>query len=211
MNISITIVLIIANVALSFYAWNNAEVWYKWTMNPYSIAKRGEYYRFVSSGFIHADYGHLFFNMFALYGFGQQIESVFISNYGKGIGQLLYLGLYFGALIVSDIPTYLKNINNVRYNSVGASGAVSGVIFASVLLYPFSLIGFYFIPMPAIVFAILYIIYSKYMENKGLDNVNHSAHLYGGYFGVFFTILVIRGSLTSFFDQLMNWQSYLFK
>lgn len=147
-------------------------------LTPYWIERKKEYYRFITSGFIHADLKHLIFNMISLYFFGYIVEA--------WLGTGLYVLLYITAIVVSDIPTYLKHKNNSNYASLGASGAVSAVIFASILLHPINLIFIYFIPMPAIVFGILYLAYSYYMDKQSRDNVNHSAHLYGAVYGLLF-------------------------
>jgi membrane associated rhomboid family serine protease len=204
MNIDITTAIIIANVAASFYAFNNQEVMYKYMHNPYSIARRGQYYRWLTSGFIHADTMHLFFNMFTLYFFGRYLEYSFKAQYSSTTGGLLYLLLYLTAIVLSDVPNYNKHKNNPNYNSLGASGGVSGVLFACIMLQPWMQIYVYFIPMPGILYAVLYVWYSIWMGRRGYDNINHSAHLYGGLVGVLFMVISYPGALTGFLSQLMQ-------
>lgn len=206
MNFDITTLIIIANVAASMYCFSNQEMLQKWMFNPFSINKRGEYYRFITSGFIHADYMHLFFNMFTLYFFGRYLEQMFIYQYDKTKGGLLYLLLYLLAIVLSDLPNYNKNKDNYHYNSLGASGGVSGVLFATILLNPWMEIYVYFIPMPAILYAVLYVWYSIYMSKKGMDHINHSAHLYGALVGVLFMIVAYPHALTNFLSQIVNYR-----
>ncbi|MEJ0080746.1 MAG: rhomboid family intramembrane serine protease [Puia sp.] len=124
---------------------------------------------------------HLIFNMLTLYFFGTFMEAHYQGE--LGLQKWYYLALYIGALIVSNIPTYLKHINDYNYRSLGASGAVSAVLFAFILLYPWQKIYVIVFPVPAIVYGALFLVYSAYMSKKGGDNVNHDAHFYGALFG----------------------------
>jgi membrane associated rhomboid family serine protease len=209
MTFNITTVLIMANVAASFYAWSNPTVMSNWLMNPYQIDRKGQYYRFLSSGFIHADYMHLFFNMFTLYSFGGYLEAAYKYQYGNQMGGIFYLLLFIVGVIVSDMPSFFKHKNNYNYNSLGASGGVSAIIYACILLNPWSELSIYFIPIKGIFFALLYTAYSIWMSKKGYDNVNHNAHLYGGLFGVVFMIVTYPGALSGFITQILNWQDYM--
>ncbi|HNC39971.1 MAG TPA: rhomboid family intramembrane serine protease, partial [Chitinophagaceae bacterium] len=128
-NYPVTLVLIAANVLISLMAFNNQDLYSKTIMWPYGVKRYNQFYRFITSGFIHADYVHLFFNMFTLFFFGQVVEQYF-----KGLelgGAIAYLALYFLGLIASDLPTYLKQKDNYNYHCLGASGAVSAVVFAA--------------------------------------------------------------------------------
>ena len=132
----ITAALVVANVIISLIAMNNQDVLSKTIMWPYGVKRYNQFYRFITSGFIHADYTHLFFNMFTLFFFGKAVEAYF-SMYGLG-GNIAYLALYFLGLIVSDLPTYIKHKDNYNYHCLGASGAVSAVVFAAVVFAPWS-------------------------------------------------------------------------
>lgn len=201
---SITIILIVITVAISMYAFKNNDMFYKWLMNPYAVANNKEYFRFLTSGFIHADYMHLGFNMLTFYFFGRNIEPFFQLIFGEQ-GNLIFVVFYLVAIIVSEIPTFLKHRNNSHYNSLGASGGVSAVLFASIIIMPTDVLLIYgIIPIPGFALGILYLIYSYVMGKKGKDNINHDAHLYGAIFGVIFIILMDPGVLESFIYQIQH-------
>ena len=191
MQVTINLSIIIITVLVSIGAFRNEKIMNDLIFYPPAVTTQGQWYRFFSCGLIHADVGHLFFNMFSLYLFGDIVEKYFGSLFGAA-GKWLYLALYVSALLASLLPTYLKNKNNDTYRSLGASGAVSAVIFAGLLLAPTATIYFYFIPMPSYVFAPLYLIFTAVMDRRGGDNINHSAHLWGSLYGFAFIILVCR-------------------
>ena len=194
---SITIIIIIINVLVSLAAMNNERLMDQLIFYPPAVTNDNQYYRFFTSGFIHADFGHLIFNMISLYAFGGMVESGFSQIFGES-GRFLYLLMYLLALPVSLLPTFAKNRNNSYYRSLGASGAVSAVIFAGLLMSPQAGVGMYFIPVyiPGFVFGPLYLIISAYLDRKGGSNINHSAHIWGALFGVAF--LIISGQLAGF-------------
>jgi len=162
----------------------------KTIMTPYLVKRKNQYYRMITSGFLHADFIHLFFNMFTLYFFGRAIEYYF-AKYGLG-GQVSYIVLYFLSLVAADIPSYLKNKDNPHYHSLGASGAVSAIVFASLVFGPWNEIRLYgVISISFTVYAILFIFYCINMGKRGNDNINHDAHLWGSIFGLIFTMLLI--------------------
>jgi membrane associated rhomboid family serine protease len=199
----VTIALIVINVIVSLIAMNNQDVLSKTIMWPYGVKRYNQYYRFITSGFIHADYMHLFFNMFTLFFFGQVVELTF-SIYGLG-GNIAYLVLYFLGLIASDIPTYLKQKDNYNYHCLGASGAVSAVVFAAVVFDPWSSIYLYgALKISALLYAVLYIVYCVTMSKKGGDNINHDAHLWGSLFGLGFTIALIAAMQPVLFDYILE-------
>lgn len=199
-NLSVTTIIIIINCVVSYLALNNPQVMNRLILTPYWVERKNEYYRFVTSGFIHANFMHLAFNMISLYFFGYLVESK--------LGGTLFTLLYLLALVISDIPTYLKYKNNSHYASLGASGAVSAIIFASILFYPVNLIFVYFIPVPAFLFAILYLAYSYYMDKRSGDTVNHSAHFYGAVVGLVFVgaldYRLIPAMFTTIADAALN-------
>lgn len=185
----ITISLIVVNVLISIIGFSNHAFLDKAILWPYGIKHHKQYFRFITSSFIHADWMHLLFNMFSFYFFGRVIERYF-SEFGLG-GNVSYLALYFVGMIVADLPSYLKHQNDPNYRALGASGAVSAVIFACILFQPWGTILIYFIPMPFIVFAFLYLGYCIYMSKKNIGFVNHDAHLWGSLFGIVFTFILV--------------------
>ncbi len=193
MQLSITIVIVIITVLISFGAFNNPKITEDLIFSPTAVSKRNQWYRFFSSGLIHADGTHLLFNMFSLYMFGPFVEKQFLSIFGE-YGKWLYLLMYILALLVCLLPTYFKHKNNYYYRGLGASGAVSAVIFAGLLLSPGIEVGLFFIPpfIPGFLFAPLYLGLSIWLERRGKDNVNHSAHIWGAVFGMIFTFLAAK-------------------
>jgi membrane associated rhomboid family serine protease len=204
----ITYLLIAVNVIATLYAWNRTDKYYAWMLNPYSVVKRNQYYRILTSGFIHNSWVHLLFNMITLYFFGRNIEVIF-SYYFGGAAMIYYLILYFIGMVVADIPSIIKNRENPHYNSLGASGAVSAVLFASILFNPSSRICLYFaLCMPGFIFGVLYIIYSYYAGRRAGDNINHDAHLYGALFGIVFSIFIKPDVISTFFEQVSNFSIF---
>jgi membrane associated rhomboid family serine protease len=189
---TITVIIIIITVLISISAFSNQKIMNDLIFYPPAVSNNNQYYRFITCGVIHADYGHLFFNMLALYFFGQFVENAFEFIFGVA-GKILYLLLYVLALIASLLPTYFKNKDNSYYRSLGASGAVSAVIFAGIILDPANKIYLMFIPIgiPGFVFGPVYLLISAWLDRKGSDNINHSAHIWGALFGIVF--LVVAG------------------
>ena len=206
---SITLLLIAVTVAISLWGWNSPAVMDRWIMNPYAVAKRGEYHRLVTSGFLHADMGHLFFNMLSFYFFGQGIERIFGELFGN-LGGAVLVGFYLIAIVISDIPTLMKYKDSPGYNSLGASGGVSAIIFATILILPLTPIYFFFIPIPipGFIFAFIYLAYSYYAARRGDSGVNHDAHLYGGLFGIVFMAIAYPPAIPGFVEQVLQWRPF---
>ena len=192
MEISITLIIIIATSIISFIAFSNHKLLDQFIFYPPAV-RRGQVYRFFSCGLIHADWGHLIFNMISLYLFGEAVESKFMEAFGP-LGKLVYLGMYVLALAASVIPTYINNKDNYHYRSLGASGAVSAVIFAGILFFPLAKLGLFFIPIyvAGFLFGIIYLLVSGWLGKRGGGNINHSAHIFGALFGVGFTIIACQ-------------------
>jgi membrane associated rhomboid family serine protease len=206
---SLTLIIIIVTVIASLYAWSNNAVQQKWMLNPYAVKRHNEYFRFITSGLIHQDYMHLFFNMFAFYSFGNVVEAHFANEF-PGVGKILFAALYILGVVASDIPTYLKHQNEPYYNSLGASGGVSSIVFAAILLYPMMRMSLMFIPifLPGFIFGALYMFYSYYQARRGGDYINHDAHLYGALFGLVFTVIAIPASVPGFIQQVASWEGF---
>ena len=209
MEISITLIIIIATSIISFIAFSNHKLMDQFIFYPPAV-RRGQVYRFFSCGLIHADWGHLIFNMISFYFFGEMVEMQFVGIFGP-IGKLVYLAMYVLALAASVIPTYINNKDNYHYRSLGASGAVSAVIFAGILFQPLLPLGMYFIPIgvAGFVFGIIYLLVSGWLDKRGQGNINHSAHIFGALFGVGFTIIACQAFsdypvLTNFVDAIKN-------
>ena len=197
----VTLIIIAITCVVSFMAFNNSRLMNELILWPPAIQRQREYYRLVTYGFLHADFGHLLVNMLTLFFFGRVMERYYTATLGMFGFSLFYLG----GLIVSILPTYLANRTNAGYRSLGASGAVSAVLFASILFQPWAKIYLYFaIPIPAILYAVLYVVYSVYMDRRGQGNINHSAHLWGAAYGVAFTVMVQPERLSFFIDQLLR-------
>lgn len=204
----ITIILIILTTLISIRAFKDNDLMSRIIFHPPAV-KHGEWHRLFTYGVAHADYTHLIFNMFTLYFFGPEIESVFKSILGQTTGSIFYILLYLSALNVSIIPSYFKNKDNASYYSLGASGAVSAIIFAYVLINPMNYMGVLFIPvmLPAFLFGLIFILISMSLEKKQSGGINHSAHIAGGIYGIIYMIAIFFivadiNLLSSFIDQI---------
>lgn len=188
-----TLPIVILTTAISILAFYNRAWFEKSMFSPYLVKHRGEWPRFLTHAFIHADWMHLFFNMYVLYNFGQLLE-VFYFQLFEDRGRWFFLALYVLSVILSSVPSYEKHKNDHWYNAVGASGAVSAVVFACIIINPTMKMGIIFLPfaLPAFIFGGLYLAYSYYMAKKGSDNIGHDAHFFGAIFGIMFTILLDR-------------------
>ncbi|MGV8960339.1 MAG: rhomboid family intramembrane serine protease [Stenotrophomonas sp.] len=201
MDAPITLILIAITGLVSWLAFSNRKLADRLILWPPAVDRHRQYDRLVTYGFIHADFSHLLFNMITLFFFGRAIEQVMTQFTGS---VLTYPLFYLAALVVSILPSYLKNQKNPNYLSLGASGAVSAVLFAFILLSPWTIILVLFIPAPAILYAVFYVGYSIWMDKRGGDRINHSAHLAGAAFGVVFMLIMEPRVLQVFLQQLMN-------
>ncbi len=200
-----TLFFIIITCAISLMGFGNKELFDKLKFNAYMVYHRKEWYRLFSHGLLHADYMHLAFNMIALYSFGDNVEMYFKAVFGiKGL--FYYSLMYISALCVSSLPSLLQHKNDHTYNAIGASGAVSAVLFAAILFDPFISIGFIFIPIPipGWVFGPAYLLYSHYMGKKGIDNIGHDAHFYGAVYGFLFPVLLNYKVLIYFINRFFE-------
>lgn len=193
MALSITLILVIITALVSIRGFGSPKVIDDLIFYPPAVTHRNQWYRFFSCGLIHADWGHLIFNMLALYLFGKGVEEAFVDLIGPA-GRYIYLLMYLSALLISLLPTYFKNKENYHYRSLGASGAVSAVIFAGLMLAPETEVFIFFIPIPipGFIFAPLYLLISAIMDKKGNTNINHSAHIWGAVYGLAFVIMLGR-------------------
>ena len=203
----ITLIIIAITIATSIYAMDNQTVKGKWMFNAYMIHNRKEWYRFLSNGFIHADWIHLAFNMYALWIFGKVVENAFCYDtiYGTK-GEFFFVLLYIGGLVLSSLYSYEKNKNNIRYNALGASGAVSAVIFAYIILAPTATLGFMFIPVPvpAYIFGFVILGLEHYLSRRGNTGIAHDAHFWGAIFGIVFTIALKPSLAIDFIHKIQG-------
>ncbi|MCR9250364.1 MAG: rhomboid family intramembrane serine protease [bacterium] len=207
MPVSLTIIIIIVTVLISIRAENNPELKSRLVMNAYQVRHYNQYYRLLTSGFIHSGYVHLGFNMFALYCFGEHLERVMDYYFGPLIGSILFIAFYLISIVLSDLKSLFKYSNYQGYNSLGASGGVAAVLFAFIMFYPLAEISLMFIPIgiEGFILGTLYLIYS-YFQGKNLgDKINHDAHMFGALCGIAFSIIIHPKVVIEFFQQIMNW------
>jgi membrane associated rhomboid family serine protease len=203
-NAPITIAIIIITGITSYQAFTNYGLKEKLIFNPYSIKKRNEWYRFWTHGLLHADWIHLALNLFVLFGFGETVEIEYKRNFGA-IGSFYFVLLYVLGLSASSLFDYFKHRNNWSYNALGASGAVSAVLFAAILFNPTQILLLYgIIPMPAVIGGGLYLVYSYYMARKGADNIGHDAHFWGAIWGISFTAALDYRLLFEFWKSIKD-------
>ncbi len=197
---STTLILIAITCAVSFVAFNNPKMTDALILWPPAVTRDNDYYRLMSYGLVHGNFQHLLFNMITLYFFGRVMEDF----YNASLGDFGFAFFYVLGLVASILPTYLRHRSDASYRSLGASGSVSAVLFAFILLRPWATIYIYVIPVPAIIYAGAYIAYSIYMDRRGGDNVNHSAHLWGAAYGAVFTIAMEPRVFSHFLASLAD-------
>lgn len=200
--LSITEIIVGLTCIVSFLAFSNPTLNRKLIFNAYVIHNRKQYYRLISSGLIHADFMHLFINMYVLFSFGNAVE-FYYAEYFEEVSDYYYIVLYMGALLISSAPDLSKHKDNPSFNSLGASGAVSAIVFASILFNPLANIYlFAIVPIPGILLGLAYLLYTRYRSKHSIDHINHSAHLYGAIFGIIFTIAMKPKIVVHFFTML---------
>ena len=202
MHVSLTIVIVAVTVLVSWRAFNDRALLERLILWPPAVERRRQYDRLLTHGFIHADWMHLLFNMITLWSFGTAVERAF----SQMITPAGYVLFYLSAIVVSILPTYISHRRDPNYRSLGASGGVSAVLFSFILFDPWSTLIIFPIPVPipAFLFALLYVGYSVWMDRRGRDNVNHSAHLWGAAYGVLFTVLLEPEVLAHFTQSLLG-------
>lgn len=199
----ITLVIIAITIITSYQAFQNSVLFNKLKYSPYNVKHFKEYYRILSHVLVHADWTHLLFNMYTFYSFGVFMEKIFSSeairaNYfpaldfgGMQLGMALYLGLYLVGGLVAAIPAYKKHSDNVFYGSVGASGAVSAMLMAFMLMFPDMQVAFFFlIPMPSWVGVLIFFGLEHYLQRRGGTNIAHDAHIFGALAGITYVTLL---------------------
>lgn len=204
MELSITLILVVVNTAVSLIAFSNESLMRKSLFNPYLVVQNNEWHRVLAHAFVHGNLIHLLFNMYVLYQFGQLIETIFTSAdvfarlfptlefWGVSRGKLYFVLLYFGGLLAATLPAFRKHSDNPHYNSLGASGAVSAVVLGIIILLPTMSLYLFFIPIPIPAFVIggAYLVYEYFMSKRMSTGIAHDAHLWGGLFGLVFLLLI---------------------
>ena len=200
---SYTILILIITVAISIAGFSNEQIINKLILWPRKMDNPAEYYRLITSGFIHNDWNHLIFNMITFYFIAPSVEFL-MAIIGKP--SEMFVLLYLSAIVISSLPSFVKNRNNSYYRSLGASGGVAAILFFTIYYSPWSLIRILFIPIgiPSIIFGGLYLAYEAYMSKRGAGNVNHDAHFIGSIYGLLFALVVDPSHGMSFINAIMS-------
>ncbi|WP_214227184.1 rhomboid family intramembrane serine protease [Pedobacter sp. B4-66] len=190
-------IIFVFTIITSIYAFNDPNLFGKFMLHPYSVSRRFKVYTLITSGLIHADWMHLIFNMMTFFFFAFQLEAM--------IGSWQFGVVYFMGLILSDIPSVIKHKNDMWYNSLGASGAISAVLFSYILFQPFTSMMIFPLPIPiwAIIFGPLYLVYCVYASRHSRDHINHDAHFFGALAGLIVTVLIVPGTIPHFLSQII--------
>ncbi len=209
MGVSLTVVIIAITCVTSLIGFNKPEFIERWMFTPYQVKHANQWDRFVLSGFIHKDYVHLLFNMFTFYFFGRVVEQFLAYKYGDTTGAILFISFYLLAIVISDIPTYLKNQDSPYYRALGASGGTAATVFSSIIILPLADICLFgIICLPGFILGILFLIYSYTKGKAGRDNINHDAHLYGALLGIVFILIISPESGLDFIDQILTYKPF---
>lgn len=199
---TITLMLILVIALMSAFAFSQKDTMAQMQFNAYLIFHRHQYYRMVTHAFVHVNWEHLIVNMIVLYSFGMAVEHYFQMYFGT-VGSYYFLILFFGSVVFSSLWSLIQQRNNPYYNAVGASGAVSAVLFTAIFFAPWKSIYFFgILPIPGIIFGGLYLYYSYYMSTKKMDNIGHDAHFLGAVFGFFFPVLLKPELMMGFIGML---------
>jgi len=203
-NMTLTFAISIITGVVSFAAFRNPDIANKLKFNAYDIYHKKQWYRMITYAFVHADWGHLLINLMVFISFGDNVEAYFKYFFGD-LGKAYFLFLYFSSIIISSVYDLFQQKNNHWYNAVGASGAVSAVLYASVFFDPLAKVYFFgILPIPGILFAVLYLFYSYYMAKKSNDNIGHYAHFWGAVYGFIFPLILNPQLIHIFTGKLLN-------
>jgi membrane associated rhomboid family serine protease len=206
MLLSLLGIIILVTVAFSIRAFKDDELVRKMIFFPFRCKHNHEQYSVFTHLFIHADITHLLFNMLSLYMLGEILEIQLINEFGFMRGEIHFLTLYFLGGIFSTLIPFYRNQDNIHYRSLGASGAVSAIIFAAIIWNPTMQLGLLFlpIPIPAYIFGPLYLLYEYWADKKGKSGIAHDAHIGGALFGILYVLIVDIEKGKEFFNQLFG-------
>jgi membrane associated rhomboid family serine protease len=190
------LVILVLTIVISVIGFKSPSLIDRMLFRPYYLVRKGEWDRLITSGFVHIDGMHLLFNMLSFFFFAFALE--------RAIGTVRFLALYMVSLALSELGTWLKHRNNPQYASLGASGAVLAVMFAYIVYFPTSRLSLLFlpIPVPAPLFALLYLAYSWWQARQNGGRVNHDAHFGGAIFGLLFVLVTDPAAFAHFFEVL---------
>ena len=206
MTSPITYAIILITCIISIITFSNSSVKKELILSPYKVLHEKKVWLLITHAFIHADFLHLFFNMYVLYMFGPYLELYF--EYNASLGFISYILFYILSAIFATIPALYKNGNNPNYLSLGASGAVSAVVFAYIVLNPLRELGIILLPgiwIPGFIFGILYLVAENYMSKKKYSNIAHDAHISGALFGVFFILFFDLKNASNFIETISTY------
>ena len=201
---SCTFIIIIVTSLISYASFKNEKLKNELLFSPFEYSNKKKWWIILTHGFIHADFLHLFFNMYVLYIFGPSLESYFESS--SEIGWVYFISFYLLGIIFSTLPSIFKHNNNPNYRSLGASGAVSSVVFAYIIIFPLRELGLLLIPgvfLPGFIFGVLYLVAEHYLSKKQYSNIAHDAHISGSVFGIFFILAYDYKNLLIFFEKVV--------
>ena len=189
---SVSLLIITTTCGISFYALSNPVLFMQMRFHPYSCFHYKQWHRILTNIFLHADFIHLMFNILALYSIGPAVENAFDQVYG-GFGRVMFVGFYFSSAVFANIFNLFKHRSDETWASVGASGAVSAVMFAFIIFYPNTTgFSFFFIPLgktPAWVVGLIFLGMSTYFAKRGDSRIDHVAHFWGAVYGIVFPIV----------------------
>lgn len=201
---TIVAIISIITILVSIMGFRQEGLFEKLQLNPFQVVHKKEYHRVITHSLLHADWSHLIINMIVFFSFGAGLLNSFTALFGD-LAPIIFLALYVFSVVISSLYSIVKNKDNPSYNAIGASGAVSAVVFANIFFSPWQSIYFFgVLPIPGIIFALLYLGYSYYMGKKNYDNVGHDAHFFGAVFGLIFPILIKPDLFQFFIDQLLG-------
>jgi membrane associated rhomboid family serine protease len=199
----LTFIILAATILVSWRAFEQSALFEKLLHSPYRVKHQKQYYRLFSHMLVHADGIHLALNMFVFYSFGRVLEAIFRINWGIQTGSILFIALYVLGGVAATLPSLRKHSDNYAYNSVGASGGVSALLMAYMILFPMNEIAFFFIPMPAFIGVFVFFLLEHFMKRNVRSNIAHDAHIWGALFGIVFVALAVPRSIPRFIEQVL--------